>query len=108
MDEKACLEFVESGKFDPKVLKTCIRKGTITGAFVPVLCGSSFQHKGGQQMLAAVIDSLPYPGENGGIGIVDENGKQIGKQEVKDDAPARALPFKVINHEFGQPTLWRH
>jgi elongation factor G len=107
MDEEAFLEFVESGKFDPAVLKKCIRKGSISGAFVPVLCGSSFKHKGVQQMLDAVIDYLPFPGENGGIGIVDENGKQIGKQEVKDDAPARALAFKVINDQFGTLTFVR-
>src|SRR5204863_275116 len=83
------------------------RKGTVTGVFVPVFCGSSFKHKGVQQMLDAVVDYLPYPGENGGIAIVDENGKAIGRQEVKDDAPARALAFKVINDQFGTLTFVR-
>ena len=67
LDEDAFMEFVESGKFDPAVLKACIRKGTVSGEFVPVLCGSSFKNKGVQQLLDAVIDYLPYPGENGGI-----------------------------------------
>jgi elongation factor G len=106
-DEEAFLEFVDSGKFDPAMLKKCIRKGTVTGKLVPVLCGSSFKHKGVQQMLDAVVDYLPYPGENGGIAIVDEQGKQLGTQEVKDDAPARALAFKVINDQFGTLTFVR-
>ena len=106
-DEDAFLEFVESGNFDPKVLKKCIRKGTVTAAFVPVLCGSSFKNKGVQQMLDAVVDYLPYPGENGGISIVDPNGQVIGQQEVTDDAPARALAFKVINDQFGTLTFVR-
>ena len=67
LDEDAFMEFVENGKFDPAVLKACIRKGTVSGEFVPILCGSSFKNKGVQQMLDAVIDYLPYPGENGGI-----------------------------------------
>ncbi|HEY8518867.1 MAG TPA: elongation factor G [Gammaproteobacteria bacterium] len=106
-DEDAFLEFIESGKYDPAVLKTCIRRGTISGALVPVLCGSSFKHKGVQQMLDAVVDYLPYPGENGGIGIVDENGNPVGVQEVSDDEPARLLAFKVINDQFGTLTFVR-
>ncbi|HEU4617504.1 MAG TPA: elongation factor G, partial [Gammaproteobacteria bacterium] len=106
-DEDAFLEFIDSGKFDPAVLKKCIRKGTIGGAFVPVFCGSSFKNKGVQQMLDAVVDYLPYPGENGGISIVDENGKVLGTQEVTDEGPVRALAFKVINDQYGALTFVR-
>jgi elongation factor G len=107
LDEDAFMEFVENGKFDPAVLKACIRKGTVSGEFVPIFCGSSFKNKGVQQLLDAVIDYLPFPGENGGIGVVDPDGKVIGTQEVKDDAPARALAFKVINDQFGTLTFVR-
>ncbi len=107
LNEDAFLEFVESGKFDPAVLKACIRKGTISGEFVPIFCGSSFKNKGVQQLLDAVIDYLPYPGENGGIHMVDPDGNVIGEQEVRDDAPARALAFKVINDQFGTLTFVR-
>jgi elongation factor G len=107
LNEDAFMEFVENGKFDPAVLKQCIRKGTVSGEFVPIFCGSSFKNKGVQQLLDAVIDYLPYPGENGGIGLVDPDGKVIGEQEVKDEAPARALAFKVINDQFGTLTFVR-
>jgi elongation factor G len=106
-NEEAFLEFVENGKFDAAVLKQCIRKGTISGEFVPIFCGSSFKNKGVQQLLDAVVDYLPFPGENGGISIVDPDGKVIGVQEVTDDAPARALAFKVINDQFGTLTFVR-
>jgi elongation factor G len=106
-DEDAFLEFVESGKFDPVVLKKCIRKGAVSGTLVPVFCGSSFKNKGVQQLLDAVIDYLPFPGENGGIHMVDPDGNVIGTQEVRDDAPARALAFKVINDQFGTLTFVR-
>jgi elongation factor G len=107
INEDAFMEFVENGKFDQAVLKDCIRKGTVTGEFVPIFCGSSFKNKGVQQLLDAVIDYLPFPGENGGIGMVDPDGKIIGTQEVKDEAPARALAFKVINDQFGTLTFVR-
>jgi elongation factor G len=89
------------------MLKACIRKGTVTGQLVPVFCGSSFKNKGVQQLLDAVIAYMPYPGENGGISMVDPDGNIIGTQEVSDDAPARALAFKVINDQFGTLTFAR-
>jgi elongation factor G len=107
LDDDAFMHLVETGEFDPAVLKACIRKGAVSGELVPVLCGSSFKNKGVQQLLDAVVDYLPYPGENGGIGIVDEDGHSVGEQVVTDDAPARALAFKVINDQFGSLTFIR-
>ena len=107
MNEDAFLEFVEHGKFDPAMLKDCIRQGSISGKLIPVLCGSSYRNKGVQQLLDAVIDYLPYPGETGGIPLVDPDGKPIANQEIKDDAPVRALAFKIINDQFGTLTFVR-
>jgi elongation factor G len=107
MDDDAFMHYVETGEFDPVKLKECIRTGSVTGALVPVFCGSSFKNKGVQQLLDAVIDYLPYPGQTGGIALVDEDGNAIGTQDVVDDAPARALAFKVINDQFGSLTFIR-
>ena len=87
MDDDAFMHLVETGEFDQDVLKACIRKGSVSGKLIPVLCGSSFKNKGVQQLLDAVIDYLPFPGENGGISLVDEDGNIIGEQKVTDDAP---------------------
>ncbi|MBO9661864.1 elongation factor G [Dokdonella sp.] len=90
-----------------ETLKACIRKGCVAGKLVPVFCGSSYRNKGVQHLLDGVVDYMPYPGENGGISMVDEDGNVVGEQEVKDDAPARALAFKVINDQFGTLTFTR-
>ncbi len=107
LDDDAFMHVVETGEYDPAVLKQLIRKGTVSGQTVPVFCGSSFKNKGVQHLLDAVVDYMPYPGENGGISMVDPDGNVIGTQEVKDDAPARALAFKVINDQFGTLTFIR-
>ena len=107
MDDDAFEKLIETGEHDPAKLKECIRKGCVTGKLVPVFCGSSYKNKGVQQLLDAVVDYMPYPGENGGIAMVDEDGNVIGEQEVRDDAPARALAFKVINDQFGTLTFCR-
>jgi len=107
LDDDAFERLLTSGEFDPALLKHCIRRGTVSGGLVPVLCGSSYKNKGVQQLLDAVVDYLPYPGENGGIATVDEDGNVTGEQAVTDDAPARVLAFKVINDQFGTLTFCR-
>ncbi len=107
MDDDAFEKLIESGDFDQETLKRCVRKGCVSGKLVPIFCGSSYRNKGVQQLLDGVVDYLPYPGENGGIALVDEDGHIIGEQGVIDEAPARALAFKVINDPFGTLTFCR-
>ena len=38
-----------------------IRRATIAGEFVPVLCGTSYRNKGVQKLLDAIVDYLPSP-----------------------------------------------
>src|SRR6201991_3393282 len=89
------------------VLRKCLRKGTITGAFNPVLCGSSYKNKGVQQVLDAVVDYLPAPTDVEAIKTVDENGQPVGERICSDDEPFSALAFKVINNQFGALTFAR-
>jgi elongation factor G len=58
-DDAAMEAYLEGNEPDMATLKACIRKGTISGAFVPMLCGSAFKNKGVQPMLDAVADFLP-------------------------------------------------
>ena len=46
---------------DEATIRKLIRKGTIEGKFVPMLCGSAFKNKGVQPLLDAVVDFLPSP-----------------------------------------------
>src|SRR3546814_19527478 len=61
MDDAALEAYLEGNEPDDKTLTACIRKGTIAGKFVPVLCGSAFKNKGVQPLLDAVVDYLPSP-----------------------------------------------
>lgn len=108
MDDEAMEAYLSTGEAPSlETLKACIRKGCVAGKLVPVFCGSSYRNKGVQHLLDGVVDYMPYPGENGGISMVDEDGNIVGVQEVTDDAPARALAFKVINDQFGTLTFTR-
>ncbi|MCI5061000.1 MAG: elongation factor G [Alphaproteobacteria bacterium] len=100
-DDAAMEAYLEGNEPDEKTLKACIRKGTIAGDFVPVMCGSAFKNKGVQPMLDAVVDYLPSP-----LDIGDVQGSKVDDPETKDsrppqdDAPFSALAFKIMNDPF--------
>jgi elongation factor G len=90
-----------------EVLRKALRRGTITSAFTPVLCGSSYKNKGVQQVLDAVVDILPAPTDVASIKTVDADGEPIGERKCSDDEPFSALAFKVINDAYGALTFIR-
>ncbi|MBS0420690.1 MAG: elongation factor G [Proteobacteria bacterium] len=107
-DDEAMEKYLTDGTVpSAAVLRQCLRKGTITGAFNPVLCGSSYKNKGVQQVLDAVVDYLPAPTDVEAIKTVDADGNPIGERKTADDEPFSALAFKVINDAYGALTFVR-
>tara|TARA_B100000029_G_scaffold424161_1_gene431723 strand:+ start:4367 stop:6472 length:2106 start_codon:yes stop_codon:yes gene_type:complete len=82
-------------------IKKCIRKGTVSFSFVPVLCGSAFKNKGVQPLLDAVVDYLPAPNEViPAKGINPKNEEEEISRESNDEEPFSAIAFKIANDEF--------
>ena len=99
-DDQAMEDYFEGKEISVETLKKCIRKGTLSMAFVPVLCGTAFRNKGVQPLLDAVIDFLPSP-----LDLPDTEGTKPDSEEVltrkADDAqPLSALAFKIMNDPF--------
>ncbi|CAG0939672.1 Elongation factor G [Gammaproteobacteria bacterium] len=107
MDDAAMEAYLEGEDPSIDTIKKCLRKGTITGAFNPVLCGSSYKNRGVQQVLDAVVDYLPAPTDVAAIKTVDADGNATGECQNSDDAPFAALAFKVINDAYGALTFCR-
>ena len=107
MDDAAMEAYLEGTAPSIETIQACLRKGTLTGAFNPVLCGSSYKNKGVQQVLDAVVDYLPAPTDVAAINTVDADGNPIGERNCSDDEPFSALAFKVINDVYGALTFIR-
>ncbi len=104
LDEAATAAYLENGtEPTPETLRACIRKGTIAGSFVPVLCGSAFRNKGIQPMLDAVVDYLPAPVDIGAIKGHRVGGGESDERAANDDAPFAGLAFKVMNDPYVGP-----
>ena len=99
-DEDLTLKYLEGEEITKEELKAALRKATIAGQLVPVLCGSALKNKGVQAMLDAVIDYLPSPLDiPPPTGIDPDTGETITR-EVSDTAPFSALVFKIVSDPF--------
>ncbi len=81
-------------------LKKLIRKGTLSMAFVPVVCGSAFKNKGVQPLLDAVVDYLPSPLDVPAIQGLKLDGVTPDERPSSDEVPFSALAFKIMNDPF--------
>jgi len=101
MDDVVMEAYLEGNEPDMDTLKKCIRTGTISRKFVPVLCGSAFKNKGVQSMLDAVVDYLPSPLDVPDVeGIDPRNEEKVLTRKAADAEPASALAFKIMNDPF--------
>ena len=99
-DDAAMEAYLEGEEPDIETLKKCIRKGTLSSSFVPVLCGSAFKNKGVQPMLDAVIDFLPSPEDLPPVKGINPADDSEMNRELSDEAPFSALAFKIMNDPF--------
>ena len=99
-DDSAMEAYLEGEEPDEETLKKCIRKGTINGVFVPVLCGSAFKNKGVQPMLDAVIDYLPSPLDLPPVKGINPKDDSEMSRELRDEEKFSALAFKIMNDPF--------
>jgi elongation factor G len=77
-----------------------LRKSTVSGNAVPVLCGAAFKNKGIQSLLDAVVAFLPSPVDKGAVTGVDPRTDEEIKREPDDEAPLSALAFKIATDPF--------
>jgi elongation factor G len=99
-DDAAMEAYLEGNPPDVDALKACIRKGTVSGALVPVLNGAAFKNKGVQLLLDAVVDYLPSPAEAQAIRGVKMGSDEEISRSNSDDEPFSALAFKIMTDPF--------
>src|SRR5256885_7644739 len=86
-DEELTLRYLEGEEISKEELIVALRKATIAGTLVPVLCGSALKNKGVQAMLDAVVAYLPSPLDiPPPVGINPDTGETVTR-EVDDKAP---------------------
>ncbi|MBU2399646.1 MAG: elongation factor G, partial [Alphaproteobacteria bacterium] len=100
LDDEAMQAYLDGVEPSVEVLKKCIRKAVLTGAFYPILCGSAFKNKGVQTLLDAVVDYLPSPLDIPPTPGIDFKTEEPITRKASDDEPLSVLAFKIMDDPF--------
>ncbi len=101
LDDDVMMAYLDGEIPDEATIKNLIRKGTIGGNFVPMMCGTAFKNKGVQPLLDAVVDYLPSP-----LDLEDVRGTAVDDPETEmsrkssDEEPFSGLAFKIMTDPF--------
>jgi elongation factor G len=99
-DDDLMARYLEGEEIPAADLRRALRRATIAGTLVPVLCGSALRNKGVQPLLDAIVDYLPSPLD---IPPVEGENPRTGEVETRPadvNAPLAALAFKVASDPY--------
>jgi len=99
IDDGLMESYLEGLCIDEDEIKSVIRKGTLEGKIIPVLCGSAFKNKGIQALLDALVDYLPSPADISPYKFWTSDGNEGFLKGTKDE-PFSGLVFKIMNDPF--------
>lgn len=105
-DDNLMNKYFEGEELTVDEIRTALRKGTVGGTIVPLLCGSAFKNKGVQLLLDAVVDYLPAPSDVPPIQGTLPNGDTV-ERSADDNQPLSALAFKIMADPYGRLTFVR-
>ena len=94
-DDAAAEAVLSDADLDPAALSAAVRRATVGGRFVPLLCGSALRNKGIPQLLDAVCDWLPSPLDVAMPPATTPAGEPAPPRAADEQAPLLALAFKV-------------
>lgn len=79
---------------------TVIRRATIQGVIIPMMCGSAFKNKGVQRLLDAVCSFLPSPLDKGEIKGINPDTDEETSRVADVEQPLVALAFKIATDPY--------
>jgi elongation factor G len=100
LDDDAMEAYLSGEEPTEEVIKKCLRKAVLTGAFYPILAGSAFKNKGVQPLLDAVVDYLPSPVDIPPTPGLDYKTEEPVVRHASDDEPLSILAFKIMDDPF--------
>jgi elongation factor G len=100
LDDDAMEAYLGGEEPSVDVIKKCLRKAVLTGAFYPILAGSAFKNKGVQPLLDAVVDYLPSPVDIPPTPGIDFKTDEPTVRKASDSEPLSVLAFKIMDDPF--------
>jgi elongation factor G len=107
-DDVLLQKYLDDQPITGKEIVAAIRKGTVAGRFVPVLCGAALRNRGIQPMLDAIVDFLPSPLDKLGVEGINPKNSEPERRKPADNQPFAGLAFKIATDPYvGKLTFFR-
>ncbi|HEY40386.1 MAG TPA: elongation factor G [Dehalococcoidia bacterium] len=100
IDDHILVAYLEGSEIAAADLRQAVRKATLAGRVVPVLCGSALQNMGIRKLLDAIVDYLPSPVDMPPVRAIDTKTDSEVTRSASDEAPFSALAFKVVTDPY--------
>ena len=99
-DDDIMEAYLEGKKISAAEIKQALRRVTLAGRGIPVLCGSALRNKGIRLLLGAILDYLPSPVDMPPVrAVAIKSGGEVSRP-ASDETPFAALAFKVVSDPF--------
>ena len=95
-DDALMMKVLEGERYSKEEIIAALRKGCISCAITPVVCGASFKNKGIQQLLDTIVNYLPSPLDIPAIKGVDAKTGHEVERASDNNEPFAALAFKIM------------
>ncbi len=99
-DDEIMEQYLEGETVSVEAIKKAIRKATIDGKMVPVVCGTSYRNKGVQELLDCIVAYMPSPLDIPPIAGTHPDSGEEDSRPADDAAPFSALAFKIMTDPF--------
>ncbi|MFT5430146.1 MAG: elongation factor G, partial [Myxococcota bacterium] len=106
LDDDIAMAYLEGETIDSETLKATIRKATIAGQLVPVLCGSALHNRGIPPLLDAVVAYLPSPSDVPDLEVTPLGTDEVLTLHADDKGPLCALAYKVQIMDDGRRMVY--
>ncbi len=98
-DDELLEKYFEEGALSSDEIRFAMRKGTIVGTLIPVLCGSAIKNAGIDLLARQVAHYLPSPLDKATPVATNSNGEEV-EVPVDPNGPFAAVIFKTIVDQF--------
>jgi elongation factor G len=99
-DDELTMRFLEGEEISIPEIYRALRKATIRGDLIPILCGTALRNKGVQPLLDAAIRYLPSPIDVPPVEGTDPDTGEVIARPPDEKAPFAGLVFKIVTDPF--------
>ncbi len=99
-DDVLLAKYLDGEDLTPEELRGGLRRATLAGQLVPVLCGAALRNRGVQPVLDAIVDYMPSPLEVPPIHGLHPKTEEDIVRHADPQEPLAALVFKIVTDPF--------